>query len=104
MMFSTIYNGVLGFAMLLTFCFAVGNVDDAVGSATGYPYISVVYNATKSHVATSLLTSLVIILSFPLLISCLASTSRQVFAFARDKGLPFSNGLAQVCRVACMLC
>jgi amino acid transporter len=96
MMWTVLYNGVLGFGMLVVLCFSIGDVDAAVSSATGYPYITVLYNATRSYTATNILTGLIIVLSFPLLISCLASTSRQVFAFARDNGLPYSNIIALV--------
>ena len=89
-------NGTLGFATVIAFLFCIGNVDDALNSATGYDFIEVFYAATKSHagasVMTAIPTALVICASF----GFLASASRLTWAFARDKGLPFSNFLAHV--------
>lgn len=89
-------NGTLGFAIVIAFLFCIGNVDDALNSATGYDFIEVFYAATKSHagasVMTAIPTALVICASF----GFLASASRLTWAFARDKGLPFSDFLVHV--------
>ncbi|KAJ5127912.1 Amino acid/polyamine transporter I [Penicillium atrosanguineum] len=89
-------NGTLGFAIVLAFLFCIGNMEDALGSATGYDFIEVFWNATKSHAGTSVMaalpTALVICASF----GFLASASRLTWAFARDKGLPFSDFLSHV--------
>lgn len=89
-------NGALGFAIVIAFLFCIGNVEDALDSATGYDFIEVFWNATKSHAGTTVMaalpTALVICASF----GFLASASRLTWAFARDKGLPFSDFLAHV--------
>ncbi|KAJ5674493.1 Amino acid/polyamine transporter I [Penicillium maclennaniae] len=89
-------NGTLGFAIVLAFLFCIGNIEDALGSATGYDFIEVFWNATKSHAGTSVMaalpTTLVICASF----GFLASASRLTWAFARDKGLPSSDFLSHV--------
>lgn len=48
MIWSTVLNGALAWVMLITFCFAIGDVDDALGSPTGYPFMEVFLNATGS--------------------------------------------------------
>ncbi|KAJ6021942.1 Amino acid/polyamine transporter I [Penicillium herquei] len=96
-MISTILlNGTLGFAIVLAFLFCIGNVEDAMNSSTGYGFIEVFFKATGSHAGTTVMsaipTALVICASF----GFLASASRLTWAFARDKGLPFSNFLSHV--------
>lgn len=89
-------NGTLGFAIVVAFLFCIGNVDDALNSATGYDFIEVFYAATKSHAGTSVMTAIPTALVICASFGFLASASRLTWAFARDKGLPFSNFLAHV--------
>jgi choline transport protein len=37
-------NGSMGFAMIVTFCFTMGRVEDIIYSPTGFPFIQVFYN------------------------------------------------------------
>lgn len=48
MIWSTVLNGALAWIMLITFCFAIGDIDDALASATGFPFMEVFINATGS--------------------------------------------------------
>ncbi|KAL8810818.1 MAG: hypothetical protein Q9200_002286 [Gallowayella weberi] len=34
-------NGILGFVMLITFCFCIGNLEEVLQTPTGYPFIQV---------------------------------------------------------------
>ncbi|KAJ5625824.1 Amino acid/polyamine transporter I [Penicillium lagena] len=89
-------NGSLGFAIVLAFLFCIGDVGKAMNSATGYGFIEVFFNATQSHAGASVMaaipTALVICASF----GFLASASRLTWAFARDRGLPFSKFLSHL--------
>jgi hypothetical protein len=89
-------NGSLGFAIVLAFLFCIGDVGKAMNSTTGYGFIEVFFNATQSHAGASVMaaipTALVICASF----GFLASASRLTWAFARDRGLPFSKFLSHV--------
>lgn len=95
-MASLFLNGALGFIMLVTYCFCLGNVEDILGTHTGYPFIQVFYNVTNSLGGASAMTAILITLTVCGCISNVATASRQLFAFARDGGLPFSPFLAQV--------
>lgn len=95
-MASLFLNGALGFIMLVTYCFCLGNVEDVLGTKTGYPFIQVFYNVTNSLGGASAMTAILITLTVCGCISNVATASRQLFAFARDGGLPFSRFLAQV--------
>ncbi|KAF9690527.1 hypothetical protein EKO04_011546 [Ascochyta lentis] len=41
-------NSSLGFLMLVTFCFCLGDVDSAIPSPTGQPHIQIMYSAAHS--------------------------------------------------------
>lgn len=96
MIATAIINGALGFIMLCTFCMLVGNVEEILATPTGQPFIQVFYNVTKSKAGTSAMTSILIVMAIFGCVTNVATSSRQVWAFARDKGLPFSGWLAHV--------
>ncbi|KAI6834194.1 hypothetical protein KC332_g6070 [Hortaea werneckii] len=64
---------------------------------TGEPFVQVFYNATGSKAASSVMVAIVIILLISCCFSEVATASRQLWSFARDKGLPASSWLEQ-CR------
>lgn len=95
-MWAASVNGSLGFIMVITFCFTLGNIFDILATPTGYPFIQVFYNATQSNAGTSIMTAILIINITSACISTVATVSRQTWSFARDKGLPFSSFIAHV--------
>lgn len=97
MMWTVFINGILGYIMLITFCFCLGDVDSILSNPDVMPFVQVFLNATNSHAGTSVMTTIVIILTTCGCITNVATASRQMFAFARDDGLPFSRFLAYVC-------
>ena len=96
MMWTVVINGSLGFVMLVTFCFCLGDVETILSNPNVMPFVQTFLIATKSHAGTSVMTSILIILTTCGCITNVATASRQMFAFARDQGLPFSNFLAHV--------
>ena len=89
-------NAVLGFVMLITLCFTLGDVEEILKSPTGYPFIQIFYNTTKSLAATDALVTILVITLTASTISEVATASRQLWSFARDGGVPFSKTLAYV--------
>lgn len=96
MMWTVFINGVLGYIMLITFCFCLGDVNSILSNPDVMPFVQVFLNATNSLAGTSIMTTIVIILTTCGCITNVATASRQLFAFARDDGLPFSKFLAHV--------
>jgi choline transport protein len=95
-----IFNGTLGFAMLVAFCFCLGDVSKLQNTPVanmGFPFIQVFANATDSICGATVMTSILIVLSSFCCITNIATASRQLFAFARDQGLPFSSFFGHVC-------
>jgi len=96
MIATLIFNGALGFGMLLTFLYCLGDVNEVLSTPTGYPFIAVFANGVQSVGGATAMTSIMIILSVFCCITNVASSSRQLFAFARDNGVPFSKFFAYV--------
>ncbi|THC91345.1 hypothetical protein EYZ11_009183 [Aspergillus tanneri] len=89
-------NIPFAFGLLLSLLFSMPDVQGALDSPTGFPFIFVFQQAFKDKAGSTVLVAVVLILLIMITISSLASASRQTFAFARDNGLPFSEWLAAV--------
>ncbi|KAH0347556.1 putative amino acid permease, partial [Aureobasidium melanogenum] len=96
MVFTSLINYAVGFIMTITVMYVSSTFDQKIADATGETYVTVIYAATGSKTATTILTVLVLVLFFCTAINTVTTSSRQLFAFARDGGLPFSNMLAKV--------
>jgi energy-coupling factor transporter transmembrane protein EcfT len=96
MLWTTFVNGSMGFVMLVTFCSVLGSIDDALASPTKQAYLYVFYNSTQSVAGASVMGALVISMAIFCNLSITATSSRQLFAFARDQGIPFSSTFAYV--------
>ncbi|CAK3885212.1 amino-acid permease [Lecanosticta acicola] len=96
-MFSAaLINYTLGFVTTVTFFFNVGNVEEILESSTGQPWVAVMYRITGSKAGTIVLILVMIVMYFFCAVNQVTTSSRQVFAFARDKGLPFHQFLSKV--------
>lgn len=96
MIWSTVFNGALGWVMIITFCFCLGDVDNVLSSPTGYPFIQVFYNATQSTSGATAMTVFVVFMTIFCNLTMVATASRQLYAFARDEAVPFSPWLSRV--------
>jgi amino acid transporter len=93
MFWAYMLNIPLAFAMLLVFLFAMTDVSTAVDQA--FPFVWILSNSLSTAGAQAI-TAIMFILVFMIATSCFASTSRQLFAFARDDGMPFPTWMKKV--------
>ncbi|PLB54842.1 amino acid transporter [Aspergillus steynii IBT 23096] len=89
-------NAVLGFTMIITICFTMGDVSGILATPTGYPFIQIIQNTTRSYTATNTMTSVLILTLTASTITEVATASRQLWSFARDGGVPFSSFFSYV--------
>jgi amino acid transporter len=104
MIATAVFNGTLGFIMVITLCFCLGNINEIMNSpigSMGYPFIEVFHQGVQSVAGATVMTSILIIMSVFCCITNIATASRQLFAFARDKGVPFSGFFSYVCFRSC---
>ncbi|KAI9881205.1 MAG: hypothetical protein M1830_007183 [Pleopsidium flavum] len=88
MITSIALNGALGFGMLIAVLFCVGDIDAVLHTPTGYPFMEIFLQATKSTGGSTVMATIVTILGICATIGFLASSSRMTWSFARDRGLP----------------
>ena len=93
---SIIINGTLSFIMAITLIFTLGDIDSLFASVTHQPFIQQFYNATGSYGGTNAMVAVVVILLTASCISEVATASRQIWSFARDRGLPGSLFISKV--------
>ncbi|KAK5104774.1 hypothetical protein LTS08_002666 [Lithohypha guttulata] len=96
MIWTSAINGVLGFTMLVTFCYTLGDLEEIVATPTGFPFIQVFYNATGSKGGATAMTLILTVSSTANAMTNMATASRQLWAFARDGGVPFHRWFATV--------
>ena len=93
----SVYIGaVTGFIFLISICFCIGDITSTAQSTTGVPLIQIFYDSTGSVVGACFLASLITVIVLVCANALLAEGSRSLYAFARDRGLPFSSVFAKV--------
>lgn len=88
MMTGITLNGFLGFGMLLAVLFCLGDVDAALQTPTGFPFIEIFQQGVGTVGGATAMTTIVVALGICGTIGFLASSSRMTWAFSRDRGLP----------------
>ncbi|PNH45154.1 hypothetical protein VD0004_g2653 [Verticillium dahliae] len=88
MIWSYLGNVFFGFIMLITMLFCIGPIEDVIES--DWPFI-VLFDRTGSSGLNLFFNILLWVLIYLGNITALATCARETWAFARDKGLPFSG-------------
>ena len=95
-MATMLLNGTCGFAMVIAILFCIGDVEKAMSSPTGYPFMEIFLNATHSVAGAAVMSSIITILGACATVGLFASTSRLTWSFARDRAFPFWRTLSKV--------
>lgn len=95
-MLTLVINGSMGFGMIIAVLFCLGNFSAALDSPTGFPFMEIFLQATKSVPGATVMASIITALALCADVGFLASASRMVWSFARDRGLPGWRVLSQV--------
>jgi choline transport protein len=96
MILSVLINGAQAFIMVIVLLLCIGDAEAALNSPTGYPVIEILRQATGSNFGATVLIVMLAWNGLVALFSSLASVSRLTWAFARDKGLPYSDFFSHV--------
>ncbi|ROW08712.1 hypothetical protein VPNG_06378 [Cytospora leucostoma] len=93
MWWSYIVNTAMAFVMLVTMLYTIGPLESILDA--DLPYLNLFSNTGSEGVAVFLAVVL-LVLTFSGNITALATTSREVWAFARDRGFPFSTWISRL--------
>jgi amino acid transporter len=89
-------NGAVGFAMMVTILYCLGDVETVLGTKTGFPFIQIFFDSVQSYAGATVMTTVVLILTWGCATGITTTASRMTWSFARDRGLPFSKYLSRV--------
>ncbi len=94
MVISVFINGTLAFGILLALLFCDVNIDSV--SNDQFPAIEILARGTQSITAAVVMITLAAVLQFCASVGSLAASSRMIWSFARDRGLPYWTKLSRV--------
>jgi choline transport protein len=89
-------NGTVGFAMMVTILYCLGDVDSVLNSRTDFPFIQIFFNSVGNVAGATVMAAVVLTLTWACSIGITTTASRMTWSFARDNGLPMSRYLARV--------
>ena len=89
-------NALIGLVYVVVLLFSTGSLDTLLKTPTGYPFIQIFLDATKSNVGTTILSLIIVCIATAATVAGVTSTSRTLWAFARDKSTPFDKHLSKV--------
>jgi len=89
-------NGAVGFAMMVTILYCLGDVDSVLNSRTDFPFIQIFFNSVGNVAGATVMAAVVLTLTWACSIGITTTASRMTWSFARDNGLPMSRYLARV--------
>jgi amino acid transporter len=95
-LYSTYINALLGFLLIIALMFTWGDMAEITDSTYGWRFLTIFYNTTGSKAATKAMTMLIVLPTIGSVIACVATASRQTWAFARDTDVPFSATVSRV--------
>ncbi|KAJ7647092.1 amino acid/polyamine transporter I [Roridomyces roridus] len=93
---STILASILGWIINIVLAFYIGDdLDAVIGNPIGQPMATILFNSVGKN-GTLVIWAFIILAFWTSTTNLLATGSRQVFAFSRDRGLPFSSLLYSI--------
>ena len=96
MITSVFLNGSLGIGILVAILFAMGPMEDVMSSEFSYPFVAVFQNVTKSKGGTTAMTAILLSIAISGSMGLVATSSRMLWAFAREGGVPGSRLISRV--------
>ena len=102
MVSATLLNGALGFGMVIAVLFVTPDITTALASPPGllgYPFMQIFYDALGSKAGANFLIAILVIMDAAGTIALMATSSRLVWAFARDRALPGWRTVSKVCQL-----
>ncbi|KAI0018012.1 putative GABA permease [Xylariomycetidae sp. FL0641] len=82
-------NGALGFAMVVAFVYCLGDLQEVLeASSFGPPFLHVFQTGTGSTAGAAVMGLTIVAMAFVGSVGSLASASRMLWSFSRDRGVP----------------
>lgn len=99
MLVAILLNGAFGWGIVIAVLFVTIDIESVLESPTaalGFPYMQIFYDSVGSTGGATGMTVVLLIMTVCGTIAALTTASRLVWAFARDRGLPFWRHVSKV--------
>ncbi|OLN86253.1 Choline transport protein 6 [Colletotrichum chlorophyti] len=93
---SVAVNGVMGLVYGTVLLFATGPLEALLTTPTGFPFMQIFVDVTKSRGAATFMSLMIILTAVAATVAGITSTSRTLWAFARDRATPYDRHLSRV--------
>ncbi|KAK2044209.1 amino acid permease [Colletotrichum somersetense] len=93
---SVVVNGVMGLVFGTVLLFSTGPLEALLSTKTGFPFMQIFMDVTKSRAGATVLSVMIILTAVAATAAGTTSTSRTLWAFARDRATPYDRYLSRV--------
>ncbi|KAK1634268.1 amino acid permease [Colletotrichum phormii] len=93
---SVVVNGIMGLVYGTVLLFCTGPLDALLSTPTGFPFMQIFMDVTKSYGGATFMSLMIILTAVAATVAGITSTSRTLWAFARDKATPYDHYLSKV--------
>ncbi|KAH8886574.1 amino acid permease [Thozetella sp. PMI_491] len=93
---SIIANGLMGLAYCTMLLYSSRPLESLLATPTGLPFLQIYLDATNSTAGTTIMALVHVLTAIAAAFAGITSTSRTLWAFARDDATPFHKWLSQV--------
>jgi amino acid transporter len=89
-------NGLMGLIYAIVLLFSTGPLESLLQTPTGFPFMQIFLDVTKSRAGATVMSVVIISIAIAASVAGVTSTSRTLWAFARDRSTPFDRHLSKV--------
>ncbi|EQB43635.1 hypothetical protein CGLO_17688 [Colletotrichum gloeosporioides Cg-14] len=93
---SIVLNGLMGLVYAIILLFSTSKLEGVLATPLGFPVMQIYLDATQSAAGATTMSLLLIVLAGAACCAALTSTSRTLWAFARDEAVPYSKLIGRV--------
>ncbi|TVY75752.1 Choline transport protein [Lachnellula suecica] len=98
LLYTIVINGGLAFAMGIALMFCLSDIDAALaaGETMFYPFLEIFSSSVQSTTGACVMAGIILVMAIASGVGIYASASRMLWAFARDRGLPYDRYLVRL--------
>ncbi|KAF4925178.1 Choline transport protein [Colletotrichum viniferum] len=93
---SVVANGLMGLVYVVVLLFSTRSLETLLATPTWFPFMQIYLDATKSRAGATVMSLTLITVAIAATVGCITSASRTLWAFARDKAVPFDAYFSHV--------
>lgn len=93
---SVVVNGLMGFVYCVVLLYAAPPLTRLLNNPYGFPFMEIYLEVTHSRPGATVMSLMLCFVASAATAACMTSTSRTLWAFARDRGVPYHMAVSKV--------